>query len=393
MKFPTKLVCFDPCPGDPYRPVATPIYQTATFEQESAVAFGQYDYSRSGNPTRTVLEKQIARLENGKRAFCFASGLAAITAATRLLSAGDEIVAADDLYGGAYRLLSKILVRTGITVRYVRADDLDGFRKAMGARTRMIYIETPTNPMMRIIDIAALAKIAHENDAILAVDNSLMSPYFQTPLDLGADVALHSATKFLCGHSDVTAGAVVVNDTKIGDQIYLIQNGEGSALAPFDTYLLLRGLMTLSLRQDKQQANAQKVAEFLAKHPAIENVYYAGLPGHPGRELHFRQARGAGSILSFTTDSLETSRKIVESVRLFGITVSFGSINSSISIPHCMSHASIPPEVRENNSVTPNLVRMSVGIEDTDDLIADLQAALALAGENRASVKEAQATR
>jgi len=393
LKFPTKLVNFDPCPGDPYRPVATPIYQTATFEQESAVSFGQYDYSRSGNPTRTVLEGQIARIENGARAFCFSSGLAAITAATRLLSAGDEIVAADDLYGGAYRLFSKILVRTGITVRYVRADDLDSFRQAMSPRTRMVYIETPTNPLMRVIDIAALAKIAHDNHAILAVDNSLMSPYFQNPLDLGADVVMHSATKFLCGHSDVTGGAVIVNDKAIADQIYLIQNGEGTALAPFDTYLLLRGLMTLSLRQDKQQANAQKVAEFLASHPLVENVYYVGLPSHPGRDLHFKQERGAGSILSFTTDSLETSRRVVESVRLFGITVSFGSINSSISIPHCMSHSSIPPEVRENNSVTPNLVRVSIGIEDANDLIEDLRAALAVAADAKAATKEAQAAR
>ena len=372
MKFNTRLVSFDPCPDDPFRPVATPIYQTATFEQECADSFGPYDYSRSGNPTRTVLEQQLARLENGTRAFCFASGMAAITSVARLLSPGDEILAADDLYGGAYRLFSKILRHTGITVRYVNASNLDAVREAIQPRTRLIYIETPTNPLLQIIDIAGIAELAKKHDILFCVDNSVMSPYLQLPLDLGADIVLHSATKFLCGHGDVTGGVVVVKDPQLVQDIYLIQNGEGAALGPFDCFLLLRGLKTMSLRMDAQQARAQKLTAFLSEHPLVKKVYFPGLPNHPGHHLHASQARGFGSVISFETGSFELSRKVAEATQLFAITVSFGSLNSTISLPGSMSHASVPPELRATRYLPADLVRISVGIEDPDDLIDDL---------------------
>ncbi len=381
MKFASKLVNFNACPEDPFKPLATPIYQTATFEQEDADQFGRYDYSRSGNPTRSVLEEHIAHLENAERAFCFASGLAAISAVTRLLSAGDEILAGDDLYGGSYRLFSKILNRTGISVRYSDACDIERFAAQITANTRLLYIETPTNPLLRIADIRALADLAHQHGALLCVDNSAMSPYLQNPLDLGADIVVHSATKYLCGHSDVTAGAVAVRRPDLAEQIYFIQNGEGSALGPVDCFLLLRGIKTLKLRYDAQQANAQKIAKHLVEHPAVKRVYFPGLHSHPGHDLHTRQARGSGALISFETSSLGFSKQLVQATRIFRISVSFGSINSSISLPGCMSHASIPVEVRKERSLATDLVRLSVGIEDADDLIQDLDQAIERAPE------------
>src|SRR5580704_13590779 len=384
MKFASQLVSFDACPSDPFQPVATPIYQTATFEQEHADQFGRYDYSRSGNPTRTVLEEQLAQLENADRAFAFASGLAAISSVTHLLSAGDEILACDDLYGGTYRLFSKILNRTGVKVRYADACDLPRFGAAITPETRLIYTETPTNPLLRICDIRALAELAHDHGALLCVDNSAMSPYLQNPLDLEADLVVHSATKYLCGHSDVTAGVVAVRNPELAEQIYFLQNGEGSALGPFDSYLLLRSLKTLKLRLDCQQSSAQKIAERLSTHSAVRRVYYPGLPGHAGCDLHAQQARGAGAVISFATGSFELSRRIAEGTRIFRVSVSFGSVNSSISLPGCMSHASIPAEVRRGRAFDADLVRLSIGIEDADDLIDDLTQAF-----ERAGVKEA----
>jgi cystathionine beta-lyase len=370
--------------------VATPIYQTATFEQESAVEFGRYDYSRSGNPTRSVLEDQIARLENGRRAFCFASGLAAITAVTRLLRPGDEIVASNDLYGGTCRLFSKVLKRSGITVRYTRGTSIEAFAEAMGPRTKLVHIESPTNPLLRIIDIRRVAELAHQHGALLCVDNTLMSPYLQNPLEFGADIVVHSATKALCGHSDVTAGAVVVSDASLAEEIYFIQNAEGAGLAPFDCFLLLRGVKTLGIRLDRQQENARRVAAFLASHPLAKRVHFPGLADHPGREIHERQARGPSTVLSFETGSAELSRAVVEATRIFAISVSFGSVNSSISLPARMSHASVPADVRGEVAIPADLVRVSVGIEDADDLIADLEQALA-AGRNAGAEREAMA--
>src|SRR5581483_733846 len=335
--------------------------------------------SRSGNPTRAVLESQIAELEGGQRAFCFASGMAAITAVTRLLRPGDEIVACDDLYGGTLRLFSRILKGRGIETRYVDFAEPGALQSAISERTRLVYLETPTNPLLKVVDIGTAVTIAHRHGALLCVDNSTMSPYLQNPLALGADIVVHSATKFLCGHSDVTAGAVVLNDPQLAEALYLIQNGEGAGLGPFDSFLLLRGLKTLALRLDRQQQNAQRIAEFLSQHAKVSRVHYPGLADHPGRDRHLAQARGAGSVVSFETGAFALSQQVAEATWIFNITVSFGSVNSSISLPVCMSHASIPPEVRARKFLPQDLVRLSVGIENVDDLIADLDQALSRA--------------
>jgi cysteine-S-conjugate beta-lyase len=377
MKFASRLINFDASPQDPFRPLATPIYQTATFEQEEADRFGAYDYSRSGNPTRTVLEDLLAKLENATRAFCFASGMAATSTVMRLLRSGDEVLAGDDLYGGSCRLFSKVLDRFGLRARYADPCDLDRFAEHFTTNTRLVFIETPTNPLARIADIRALASLAHDRGALLCVDNSAMSPYLQNPLDLGADIVVHSATKYLCGHSDVTAGVVAVRAPHLAEDIGFLQNGEGSALSPFESYLLLRGVKTLKLRLDCQQANAQKIAEFLQEHPAVKAVYFPGLPSHPGRDLHLRQARGSGALISFETGSFAFSKQLVESMRMFRISVSFGSVHSSVSLPGCMSHASTPEEARKARALPPDLVRLSIGIEDVEDLIGDLDGALA----------------
>ncbi len=376
MKFETRLLNFDPAPGDKARPVATPIYQTATFRQTSATEFGEYDYSRSGNPTRSVLEEQLALLEGAERAFCFSSGLAAITAVTRLLHPGEEIVACNDLYGGTFRLFSRILKGRGIDVRYVDFEDVDELESAISPRTRLLYLETPTNPLLKIVDVKRAAEIAHNAGALLCVDNSTMSPYLQRPLESGADVVVHSATKFLCGHSDVTGGVLAVNGAALAEEIYLIQNGEGAVLGPMDSFLLLRGLKTLAVRVDRQQQNAIEIANFLNRHPVVTRVHFPGLDSHPARELHFSQAKGPGSVLSFETGNFELSRRVAEATRVFAITVSFGSVNSSVSLPVYMSHASIPAEIRAEKILPQDLVRLSVGIENVSDLVADLEQAL-----------------
>lgn len=387
MKFATRLLTFDPAPGDRFTPANTPIYQTATFRQDDATAFGDYDYSRSGNPTRAVVEKQIAALESGTRGFCFSTGLAAITAVTRLLSPGEEILACDDLYGGTYRLFSRILAKRGINVHYVDFTNLDAVAAAITTSTRLVYLESPTNPLLQIIDIAAVSDIAHHSEALVCVDNSTMSPYLQRPLELGADIVLHSATKFLCGHSDVMAGAVVVADEDLGQELYLIQNGEGAGLSPFDSYLLLRGTKTLSLRLDRQQSNAEAIAELLDAHPAVDRVYYPGLANDRQLAIHRAQASGDGAVLSFVTGDPEFSRTVVEATKLFAITVSFGGVNSTISLPNYMSHASIPAHLRQQKSIPADLVRISVGAEDVDDLIDDLSQAFEIAARQSTALR------
>ncbi len=387
MKFATRLLNFDPAPGDRCTPANTPIYQTATFRQHDATEFGEYDYSRSGNPTRAVVEKQIAALEGGTRGFCFATGLAAITAVTRLLSPGDEILACDDLYGGTYRLFSRILPKRGIPVRYEDFSNLDAVAAAVNPDTKLVYLESPTNPLLQVIDIAAVAEIAHRNGALLCVDNSTMSPYLQRPLELGADIVLHSATKFLCGHSDVMAGAVVVADDALGEDLYLIQNGEGAVLSPFDSYLLLRGMKTLALRLDRQQSNARTIAEWLGEYPAVKQVYYPGLADERQLRIQRAQASGSGSVLSFVTGDAELSRTIVEATRLFAIAVSFGGVNSTISLPNYMSHASIPAHLRQQKNIPSDLVRVSVGAEDVGDLLEDLSQAFDLAAKRNELVR------
>ncbi len=378
MKTATQCVHLGPT-DDPHCSVAPPIYQTATFRQPSADEFGEYDYTRTANPTRDLVERQIAKLEGGEYACAFASGMAALTALTRLASVGEEIIAGNDLYGGTVRLLDQILPRQGIGVRFADTTDIEAVRRALTPRTRLILIETPTNPLMRISDIRELARLAREAGVLLAVDNSMLSPCFQQPLKLGADVVVHSATKFLCGHSDVTAGALVTNDEDLHHQIAFQQNAEGAGLSPFESWLLVRGMKTLALRVERQNESARQIAEFLARHRAVAKVYYPGLADHEGREIHRRQAKGDGAVISFTTGDVALSRRVIEAAQLFDIAVSFGSVGSTISLPCKMSHASIPQELRASLAPPPDLVRISVGIEDVDDLIEDLTRSFAVA--------------
>lgn len=380
MKFETLLLSFDPAPGDRCRPANTPIYQTATFRQDSATSFGDFDYTRSGNPTRAVLETQLALLECGTRAFCFGTGLAAITAVTRLLKPGEEILACDDLYGGTYRLFSRILANRGITVRYVDFTDEQALTAALTSAVKLVYLESPTNPLLQILDLERIAGLAHEYGARVCVDNSTMSPYLQRPLELGCDIVIHSATKFLCGHSDVMAGAVVVKETSLGEDLYLIQNGEGGGLSPFDSFLVLRGMKTLALRQNAQQANAIALANYLKQHPSVTDVYFPTMASPEAAAIHRKQAKGPGSVLSFRTDDPELSRRVVEGCKLHTITVSFGGVNSTISLPNYMSHASIPEHLRSQKEIPRDLVRISVGIEAIEDLIADLEQSFSAAG-------------
>jgi len=352
--------------------IVPPIYQTATFEQPTATEFGNYDYTRSGNPTRTLVEEQLARLESGKYASAFASGMAALAALTHGLKPGEEIIAGDDLYGGTVRLLERVVSSHNVAVRYADTSDIDAVLRLTNARTRLILIETPSNPLFRISDITKLRELAHSVGAILAVDNSMLSPIFQKPLNLGADVVIHSATKFLCGHSDVTAGAVISNDSELHNAVAFQQNAQGAGLSPFESWLLLRGLKTLSLRVERQNLSARKIAEFLQEQSAVSEVFYPGLESHAGHAIHRRQAIGDGGVLSFTTADPDFSARVVEATRLFRIAVSFGSVGSTISLPCRMSHASIPPSLRNRLGPPEDLVRVSVGIEDVNDLIDDL---------------------
>ncbi|MBS0197881.1 MAG: aminotransferase class V-fold PLP-dependent enzyme [Planctomycetes bacterium] len=371
----TRLVQFNACPGEPFGATCTPVYQTATFDQDSPLEFGRYDYTRSGNPTREVLERQIADLEGGVRCFAFASGLAAITAVLNLLGPGDEVLACDDLYGGTYRLLSRILARRGIVVNYADLTDTQAAAAAFTPRTKLVFLESVSNPLMRICDIKAIAELAHRHNAHLCVDNTALTPLSCRPLELGADFVVHSATKYLCGHSDVTAGVVTVRDKALADELYMIQNGEGAGLGPQDSYLLLRGLKTLDLRLERQQRSAAKVAEFLETCPGVTQVLFPGLEKH--NVAHLRQSTGHGAVVCFRTGSPQVSAAILESLTLFGIRVSFGGVSSSASLPCRMSHASIPAPVREARHFPEDLIRLSIGIEDVRDLIEDLRRAVA----------------
>jgi cystathionine beta-lyase len=375
MKISTRCVHFD-VSTDPWGAIAPPIYQTATFRQPGATEFGEYDYTRTANPTRDLLEQEVAQLEGGKYACAFASGMAAITALTRLVSNGEEIIAGDDLYGGTVRLLEQILTRQGIKVHYADTTDARAVYRVLSTRTKLILIETPSNPLLRISDIRQLAQVAREAGALLAVDNSILSPVLQRPLAIDADIVIHSATKFLCGHSDVTAGAVITNDRSIHERIAFQQNAEGAGLSPFESWLLMRGMKTLALRVERQNQSAAEVARFLKQIPIVRHVYYPGFQDHPGSDIHESQSEGAGSVISFTTGDEELSKKIVEATRLFDIAVSFGSVASTISLPCRMSHASIPTSLKERLAPPADLVRLSIGIEDATDLIQDLEQAL-----------------
>jgi cystathionine beta-lyase len=365
----TKLLNVDSYPNDPFHANSMPIYQTATFELESAEGNGKYDYTRSGNPTRDAVCLAMASLENAKHALAFTTGMAAINVLTGLLKAGDHIIAGDDLYGGTYRLLTKRLNTRGISMTLVDMTNPANVEAAFTASTKMVLIETPSNPLHKVADLATIADITHRHSAIFAVDNSLMSPWLQRPFDFGADIVMHSATKFISGHSDVSGGFLLTNDDKLATDLAFIQNAEGCALAPFDSWLILRGMKTIGLRIERQIANAEKVALYLSNHSLVTKVYYAGLTTHPDAALHKTQASSGGAVISFETGNRELSAHIVNNTQLFNISVSFGSINSSISLPCNMSHVSI---TEPEQKIAPDLVRISIGIEDASDLIADL---------------------
>lgn len=358
---------------DPYtKGLSIPIYQVSTYKQESVDHFGKYDYARSDNPTREALEDTIAQLENGSRGFAFASGMAAISSTLLMFSPGDHLVVCDDVYGGTFRVLTALFSRLGIESTFVDATDLENIRAAIRTNTKGIYLETPSNPLLKIIDLAGAAAIAREHGIITLVDNTFMTPYFQRPLDLGCDIVLHSGTKFLNGHSDVICGFAVVKEKELGNRIRFIQNAFGAVLGPQDSWLVLRGLKTLKVRMEESQKGAMAVAAWLQQQRRVTEVFYPGLAGHAGFAVHASQSSGPGAVLSFKLESVELTRRVLEESRLAAFAVSLGGVESIISYPVKMSHAAMPREEREARGVTDNLVRLSVGLEDADDLIADL---------------------
>lgn len=356
--------------------VSVPIYQVSTYKQQRIGEHLGYEYSRTGNPTRAALEALIAELENGKRGLAFASGMAAISTLMSLFNQGDHVVCGDDVYGGTFRVLSKVFTRLGLEVTYVDTSDLAAVESAIQPNTRAIYMETPSNPLLKVSDIEALGKLSKEKELLLIVDNTFLTPYWQNPLDLGADVVLHSATKYLGGHSDVVAGLLVTKDEQLGEELHFLQNSIGGVLGPQDSWLLIRGIRTLGLRMRQTESNAKKLAEWLANHPQVERVYYPGLKDHPGHEVALRQASGFGGIISFDVGSAEKAEQVVENTRYFTLAESLGAVESLISVPARMTHASIPPERRAELGITDGLIRISVGVEDVEDLLEDLERAL-----------------
>lgn len=376
MKIETKAVhgCkgFDPHTGA----ISIPIYQSATFRHPGLYQTTGYDYSRLQNPTREELENTMARLENGMAGFAFSTGMAAVTAVIDLFSPGDHILVSDDLYGGTYRVFEEIYRKYGMEFSYVDTSVTAEVKENIRGNTRGIFIETPSNPMMKVADIRAIVELACEKKILTIVDNTFLTPYYQRPLELGADVVLHSGTKYLGGHNDTLAGLIVVNDAGIAERLKLIQKSTGAVLAPFDSWLILRGIKTLGVRLDRQQANACQLAEWLKMHPRVEAVHYVGLPGHPHYEISRQQASGFGAMISFTVRDVQLVERVLERVRVITFAESLGGVESLITYPAVQTHAAIPKELRDRLGVTDRLLRLSVGIEAVEDLIADLEQAL-----------------
>jgi cystathionine beta-lyase/cystathionine gamma-synthase len=382
MKFNTKVIHggqhHDPSTGA----VMPPVYQTSTFVQTSPgkPLNPDYEYSRAANPTRTALEDALASIENGARGLAFSSGLAATDCLLRLFKAGDEIIAMDDLYGGTYRLFTRLYKDSGIKFHFVDMNDLDGFQALINENTKLVWVETPTNPLMKLADIAAIAQITKKHNILFAVDNTFATPYLQKPLDLGADIVMHSATKYLGGHSDVIAGALVIKDKALGDELHFKQFATGATLGPQDSFLVLRGIKTLHLRVQRHCENGVKVAEFLLSHPKIERVYYPGLENHPFHEIAKKQMIGGfGGMVTFTFKSgaKQDAISFLEKLKVFTLAESLGGVESLANHPALMTHASIPEDKRKEVGITDDLVRLSVGVEDAEDLIEDLKQALA----------------
>ncbi|GAB5556130.1 MAG: cystathionine gamma-synthase [Schleiferiaceae bacterium] len=379
MKFGTKAIHGGQSPDPSTGAVMPPIYQTSTYAQARPGEHSGYEYSRTQNPTRHALEKALASIENGTHGLAFGSGLAAVDAVVKLLKPGDEVISTNDLYGGTYRLFTKIFEDFGIVFHFVDMQDVDQVAQKINANTKLIWIETPTNPMLSIIDIQAVAAIAQKNEILVTVDNTFATPYLQNPLDLGADIVLHSATKYLGGHSDVVLGALVVKDADLAEKLYFIQNSSGAVCGPMDSFLVLRGIKTLHVRVDRHCQNGEAVAHYLRKHPKIDKVYWPGFTDHPNHDIAAKQMRNFGGMVSFTVkgDNMEDAFTVVSSMEVFTLAESLGGVESLSGHPASMTHAAIPAEERRKTGVVDSLIRLSVGIEDSEDLIADLEQALA----------------
>ncbi|MDR6226290.1 bifunctional cystathionine gamma-lyase/homocysteine desulfhydrase [Desmospora profundinema] len=356
--------------------VSVPIYQVSTYKQDAIGQHRGYEYSRTGNPTRAALEQLIADLENGSRGFAFSSGMAAISTVLALFDRGDHLVVGDDIYGGTYRVLSRVFNRMGVEAAFVDTSDLEAVRGAIRPETKAVFLETPSNPLLKVTDIAAVAAICREHDLMLIVDNTFLTPYWQNPLDLGADIVVHSATKYLGGHSDVVAGLAVVKEEALGESIHFLQNSIGGILPPQDSWLLMRGMKTLGLRMRQHEESARTLAEWLVKRVDVTSVFYPGLNDHPGHDIATRQARGFGGMISFDVGNGERAEQVLGRTRWFTLAESLGAVESLISVPARMTHASIPPERRRELGISDGLVRISVGVEDVNDLMEDLELAL-----------------
>lgn len=356
--------------------VSVPIYQTSTYAQDGLGVHKGFEYARTQNPTRLALEKNIAALENAKYGYAFASGMSATDAVLKLVKAGDHVILGDNTYGGTFRLFNKVLTNYGIEFDLADTTDVSNLENAFKPNTKMVFVETPTNPVMSVTDLQAVSEIAHQHGAKVVCDNTFMSPYLQRPVDFGVDIVVHSTTKYLNGHSDSVGGFVALNDEKDAEWIQFIQNSVGAILSPFDSFLVLRGTKTLAVRMDKHDENGRAVANFLAEHPKIQKVYYPGLTSHPQHELAKRQQKGFGGMVAFETGSLENAKKVLESVKLCTLAESLGGVETLISHPATMTHASVPIEKRNQLGITDGLVRISVGIEDVEDIIGDLDQAL-----------------
>lgn len=379
MKFNTKTIHGGQENIDPaYGSVMPPIYQTSTYKQSTPGGHKGFEYSRSGNPTRTALENSLASIESGKFGLAFGSGLAAIDAVIKLFQPGDEIISTNDLYGGSYRLFTGIYEKFGIKFHFIGMQDAEKIEEYINENTKMIWVETPTNPMMNIIDIEAASKIAKKHNLLLAVDNTFATAFLQRPIELGADIVMHSATKYLGGHSDVVMGSLVVNEEELAKKLYFIQNASGAVCGPQDSFLVLRGIKTLHLRMQRHCENGKAVAEFLKSHSKVKNVYWPGFEDHPNHAIAKKQMSGFGGMISFTTkeETLESAVKIVENLKVFTLAESLGGVESLAGHPASMTHASIPQLEREKTGVVDSLIRLSVGIEDEEDLIYDLKKAL-----------------
>ncbi|QOV11157.1 bifunctional cystathionine gamma-lyase/homocysteine desulfhydrase [Viridibacillus arvi] len=356
--------------------VSTPIYQVSTYKQDAVGKFRGYEYSRTGNPTRHALEVLISELENGHAGFAFSSGMAAVSSVVMLLKQGDHIIVTDDVYGGTFRVFTKVLNRFGIESTFVDTANIQAVEDAIQPNTKAIYIETPTNPLLKITDIKLISTLAKQYQLLTIVDNTFLTPYLQQPITLGADIVLHSATKYIGGHSDVIAGLVVVNNAELAEQLHFVQNSVGAILGPQDSWLLMRGIKTLPIRVEEVNSNTQRIAEFLEQHSKVGKVYYPGLINHPGHELQRTQATGFGGMISFDVGSAEKAEEMLSKLRYFTLAESLGAVESLISIPARMTHASIPAKRRAELGIVDGLVRISVGIEDVEDLLEDLEQAL-----------------